>query len=126
MRSFVLDHQHWKGFKKFARIVVWFAGRRSPAAGGTGLVYKSSYPGPIAMSLFRNLTTFTKSTFSKMKSLALAFFFLLSVAAYSQSDDQVMTYTTTGAELIFSMANIDQGGSSGDASLRFAPVINLQ
>jgi hypothetical protein len=36
------------------------------------------------------------------------------------------TYATTGGELIFSWADITQGGAEGNSNLRFAPVINLQ
>jgi len=57
-----------------------------------------------------------------MKSFITAALIVCSaVSAFSQS-----TYATSGGELIFSWANITQGGSEGDANLRFAPVINLQ
>lgn len=44
-----------------------------------------------------------------------------SVAAFSQS-----TYATSGGELIFSFADITQGGVKRSSNFRFAPVINLQ
>jgi hypothetical protein len=62
-----------------------------------------------------------------MKLLSIPALCLLSFTATSQSDDaQVMTYTTTGMEMIFSWADIDQAATAGESSLRFAPVINMQ
>jgi hypothetical protein len=44
------------------------------------------------------------------------------VTVFSQAD----IYTTSGAEIIFSFADINQAGGGGSTNLRFAPVINLQ
>jgi hypothetical protein len=38
---------------------------------------------------------------------------------------QLLTYTTSGAELILSFASIDQTGGQGNSNVRFAPVVNL-
>src|SRR6478735_10782263 len=35
-------------------------------------------------------------------------------------------YVTSGGELIFSLANIEQNGSSEGSTLRFSPVVNFQ
>jgi hypothetical protein len=73
------------------------------------------------------ILTFRFETATKMKSLSIPALCLISFAALSQKDDtSVMTYTTTGLELIFSGANIDQAGTPGEAALRFAPIINMQ
>lgn len=62
-----------------------------------------------------------------MKAITLCVLCFLSLGAHGQSgDDSFMTYTTTGLEFIFSLADIQQGATPGDASLRFAPVINIQ
>jgi hypothetical protein len=51
-----------------------------------------------------------------------ALFFSLVLNGFCQSD----LYFTSGAEIIFSFANINQTGGGGSSNLRFAPVINLQ
>jgi hypothetical protein len=57
-----------------------------------------------------------------MKFFTTAALFVCSVvSAFGQS-----TYATTGGELIFSFADITQGGSERNSTFRFAPVINLQ
>jgi hypothetical protein len=62
-----------------------------------------------------------------MKTFSLTALCLMSTMAFSQqSDDYAMTYTTTGMELIFSFADIQQNGVSTKSSLRFAPVVNIQ
>jgi len=44
----------------------------------------------------------------------------------SSGFSQSKPYLTSGAEFIFSFANIDQAGNPGNTNLRFAPFINLQ
>ena len=47
---------------------------------------------------------------------------LLSIAGFSQSK----TYVTSGAEMIFSFASIEDDGQDAESILRWAPVVNLQ
>jgi hypothetical protein len=57
-----------------------------------------------------------------MKFLITAALFMCSIfSTVAQS-----TYATSGGELIFSFADITQGGTERNSTLRFAPVINLQ
>lgn len=57
----------------------------------------------------------------KRISILLGSIVLVSLTASGQSK----TYTTSGVEVIFSLADIEQGGVSQSSTLRFAPVINL-
>ncbi|ANE49281.1 outer membrane beta-barrel protein [Flavisolibacter tropicus] len=51
----------------------------------------------------------------------------LTIPCFSQSKtNSSKAYVTSGGELIFSFANIEQDGSSENSILRFSPVINLQ
>lgn len=62
-----------------------------------------------------------------MKTISLSSLCLISSLAFSQdSGDYAMTYTTSGLELIFSFADIQQGGVATKSTLRFAPVVNIQ
>ena len=46
---------------------------------------------------------------------------------FSQSEgNKSKPYVTTGGELIFSFANIEQNGNSESSTMRFSPVFNLQ
>jgi hypothetical protein len=59
-------------------------------------------------------------------SLAL-FTICFAVTGFSQSDkEKSKAYVTTGGELIFSFANVDQHGNSLSSTMRFSPVVNLQ
>jgi hypothetical protein len=50
-----------------------------------------------------------------------------SLFAFSQSEqNKSKAYVTTGGELIFSFANVEQNGNSNGSPLRFSPVVNLQ
>jgi len=57
----------------------------------------------------------------KRYSILLAMLVLLAMPAHSQSKP----YATTGLEIIFSLADIEDNGVSQSSTLRFAPVINL-
>jgi hypothetical protein len=54
--------------------------------------------------------------------LLLVTFLSLAVYSYSQSK----TYTTTGLEMIFSFANIEDNGVQASSIIRWAPVLNIQ
>jgi len=60
--------------------------------------------------------------------LCLAIFSLLFlVPSFSQSTTKPSkSYVTSGGELIFSLANIEQNGSNENSTLRFSPVVNFQ
>jgi len=51
---------------------------------------------------------------------------LLVIQCFSQKENRSKAYVTTGGELIFSLANIEQKGSSEGSTVRFSPVFNLQ
>jgi outer membrane protein with beta-barrel domain len=51
---------------------------------------------------------------------------LLVIQCFSQKENRSKAYVTTGGELIFSLANIEQNGSSEGSTVRFSPVFNLQ
>src|SRR4051812_27856827 len=54
---------------------------------------------------------------------SLSFF----VPSFGQSKtNPSQTYVTSGGEFIFSLANIEQNGSSENSTLRFSPVVNFQ
>ncbi|MBZ5856084.1 hypothetical protein [Flavihumibacter profundi] len=57
------------------------------------------------------------------KFIALILVALLFIGNASAQKD---IYTTTGGELIFSFANIEQNGNNGNSIMRFAPVFNIQ
>lgn len=57
----------------------------------------------------------------KRYSILLGSLVIMSMTAFGQSK----TYTTSGLEVIFSLADIEQGGASQSSTLRFAPVFNL-
>jgi hypothetical protein len=52
--------------------------------------------------------------------------FFLTIHCFSQKTNPSKAYVTSGGELIFSFASIDQGGNKESATLRFSPVINFQ
>lgn len=55
------------------------------------------------------------------------FSFCLALQGFSQSKGkQSKAYWTSGGEIIFSFANVEQNGSEKGSNLRFAPVFNLQ
>ena len=51
---------------------------------------------------------------------------LISINCFSQKTNPSKAYVTTGGELIFSLANIEQDGNSENATIRFSPVVNFQ
>jgi hypothetical protein len=51
---------------------------------------------------------------------------LFTIQGFSQKENPSKAYVTTGGELIFSLANIEQNGNSENATVRFSPVVNLQ
>lgn len=51
---------------------------------------------------------------------------LLVIQCFGQKENSSKAYVTTGGELIFSLANIEQNGNSENATVRFSPVFNLQ
>lgn len=59
-----------------------------------------------------------------MKKLAIIFVLFLTLQAVAQED--VKTYWSGSAEMIFSWATIDNQGNSSGNIMRWAPVINLQ
>ena len=59
----------------------------------------------------------------KIKSLLLLG--IISLCAIS-TNAQVRSYATTGGEIIFSFAEIDNNGINPDNIIRFSPVFNLQ
>ena len=67
-----------------------------------------------------------------MKSLVCLSIFFLSFATqvFSQSEENKSNnskpYVTSGGELIFSFANVEQKGNSLNTPVRFSPVFNLQ
>jgi len=49
------------------------------------------------------------------------------IQGFSQSkENKSKAYVTTGGELIFSFANVEQKGNNEGSTMRFSPVINLQ
>ena len=64
-----------------------------------------------------------------MKTLIYLAVFILSftVQGFSQSKtNKSEAYITSGGELIFSFANVEQNGNSESSVVRFSPVLNLQ
>ena len=64
-----------------------------------------------------------------MKPIVILCLFSLSftVQIFSQSkENKSKAYVTTGGELIFSFANVEQNGNSLSSTMRFSPVFNLQ
>src|SRR4030095_2139234 len=64
-----------------------------------------------------------------MKPIIILSLFSLSFTAqvFSQSkENKSKAYVTTGGELIFSFANVEQNGNSASSTVRFSPVFNLQ
>ncbi|MDZ7635159.1 MAG: hypothetical protein U5L72_12340 [Bacteroidales bacterium] len=57
----------------------------------------------------------------KRISILLCSIVFMAMTAFGQSK----TYTTSGVEVIFSFADIEQGGVSQSSTMRFAPVFNL-
>jgi hypothetical protein len=56
-----------------------------------------------------------------------SFIISFSLLAFSQTEkDKSKAYVTSGGELIFSFANVEQNGHSKSSPLRFSPVVNLQ
>jgi hypothetical protein len=62
------------------------------------------------------------------KIICLASFIIsFSILAFSQSkENKSKAYWTTGGELIFSFASVEQNGNSKSSPMRFSPVVNLQ
>lgn len=60
--------------------------------------------------------------------ICLAVFSLFfTVQCFSQSKERLSkAYVTSGGELIFSLASIEQNGNNESSTLRFSPVVNLQ
>ena len=60
--------------------------------------------------------------------ICLAVFSLsFAVQGFNQSKtNRSEPYVTTGGELIFSFANVEQKGNSESSTMRFSPVLNLQ
>jgi hypothetical protein len=60
--------------------------------------------------------------------MCLAVFSLsFSILCFSQSKEKPSkAYVTSGGELIFSLASIEQNGNNENATLRFSPVVNFQ
>ncbi len=58
----------------------------------------------------------------KQKTMLTIAFILLAIPSFSQLD----TYTTTGLEIIFSLADVEDNGVGQSSILRFAPVINIE
>ena len=60
--------------------------------------------------------------------ICLALFSIsFAVQGFCQSDkEKSKAYVTTGGELIFSFANVDQHGNSLSSTMRFSPAVNLQ
>ena len=56
----------------------------------------------------------------------VVFSFSLTILCFSQKTSPSKAYVTSGGELIFSLANIEQNGNSESSPLRFSPVINFQ
>jgi len=54
------------------------------------------------------------------------FGFFLAAQCFGQKASSSKAYVTSGGELIFSLANIEQNGNSESSTLRFAPVVNFQ
>ena len=55
------------------------------------------------------------------------FSFSFTAQGFSQSEgNKSKPYLTSGGELIFSFANVEQNGNSASSSMRFSPVFNLQ
>jgi hypothetical protein len=65
---------------------------------------------------------YLKLTKMKQKAILTIAFVLLAIPSFSQLD----TYTTTGLEIIFSLADIEDNGADQSSILRFAPVINIE
>src|SRR6186997_1782545 len=63
-----------------------------------------------------------------MKTLiCLAVSLSFTVQGFSQSKaNKSEAYITSGGELIFSFANVEQNGNSESSTMRFSPVLNLQ
>lgn len=55
------------------------------------------------------------------------FSFCFAMQSFSQtSDKSTKPYVTSGGEIIFSFANIEQNGSKESSVMRFSPVVNIQ
>ena len=54
------------------------------------------------------------------------FSILFSIESFGQSKTKSKAYVTSGGELIFSFANVEQKGNSLNTPVRFSPVFNLQ
>src|SRR5688572_13786270 len=55
------------------------------------------------------------------------FHFFFAVQGFSQSDaSSSKPYFTSGGEVIFSFADVEQNGNNYSSTMRFAPVFNLQ
>ena len=55
------------------------------------------------------------------------FSLFITIQSFSQSETKKSeAYVTTGGELIFSFANVEQNGNSESSTMRFSPVFNLQ
>lgn len=55
------------------------------------------------------------------------FFIFFAFRGFSQSNaNSSKPYLTTGGELIFSFADVEQNGNSQSSTMRFSPVVNLQ
>ena len=69
-----------------------------------------------------------KTVETKKTLICLAVFSLsFTVQSFSQSkENKSKAYVTTGGELIFSFANVEQNGNSLSSVMRFSPVVNLQ
>ena len=58
---------------------------------------------------------------------AITILFVFTLLSFSaQTEAQTRTYTTSGGEMIFSFANIDNNNINPENILRFSPVFNLQ
>ena len=61
------------------------------------------------------------------RTLCLAFLGLfLAIQCFSQKTNPSKAYVTSGGELIFSLASIEQNGNNENATLRFSPAVNFQ
>lgn len=63
----------------------------------------------------------------KILTCVAVFSFCFTVQCFSQSKERSSkSYVTSGGELIFSLASIEQNGNNENATLRFSPVVNFQ
>lgn len=69
---------------------------------------------------------FMKAQISTSANLKLLLLIMIIFFSFQQSEAQTRTYVTSGGEMIFSFANIDNNSINPENIVRFSPFFNLQ